>query len=53
MRFENFIKELDSAGWVGMHDSQHEHIKILWAKMYPVIAELEQEVFELDCVVNP
>ncbi len=53
MKFDDFLEALDRAGWEGIHDAQHRHIKLLWAKMYPVIAELEQEVFELDCIVNP
>ena len=53
MKFDDFLQALECAGWEGIYDAQHGRIKLLWAKMYPVIAELEQEVFELECIVNP
>ena len=53
MRLEDFIKELYDAGWHAVADAQHDRIKDVHKKLFPVIAELEGEVFELDCIVNP
>jgi hypothetical protein len=53
MRLEDFKKELGDAGWQAVGDAQHQNIKYLHAKLFPVVAELEQENFELDCVVSP
>jgi len=53
MRFDDFIKELELSGWSATSDAQHYNIKKLWIKMYPIISELENEVFELECIVNP
>lgn len=43
MRFTDFIKELDDAGWHGVGDAQHKNIEYLHRKLFPVIAELEDE----------
>ena len=46
MKFEDFINALQTAGWEAVHDAQHNEIKALWSKMYPVIAELQNEMVE-------
>ena len=43
MKFTDFIKELDDAGWQGVSDAQHKNIEHLHRKLFPVIAELEDE----------
>jgi hypothetical protein len=52
MRFKTFLACLDDIGWEGVYDAQHTEIKKLWATMYPVIAELEEEIEELDAEVQ-
>jgi hypothetical protein len=47
MRFKTFLEELDAAGWQGVLDAQHTHIKYMWRNMYPAVAELEDENEEL------
>lgn len=47
MRFTDFIKELDDAGWQGVTDAQHENIKYLHRKLFPVVAKLEDEAVSL------
>jgi len=47
MRFTNFIIELQRAGWQGSFDAQHKKIEYLHRKLFPVIAELENENIEL------
>ncbi len=49
MRAEDFIKELHKAGWDATNDAQHHGIMDLHKKLFPVIAELEKENFELYC----
>jgi hypothetical protein len=46
MRFDDFLKALESAGWSATRDAQHEKIKELWRNLWPVLAELEQELYE-------
>ena len=53
MKFEDFVDALIESGWLPAGDAQHDRIKELHRKLWPVIAELEQEVFDLDCIVNP
>jgi len=53
MKFDDFLKALDDSGWQGVSDAQHTHIKDLHKRLFPVIAELEEDVFQLDCIVNP
>ena len=47
MRFKDFIIALDDAGWQGVADAQHSKIEALHRKMFPVIAELENELSDL------
>ena len=47
MRFTNFIIELEKAGWQGTSDAQHKNIEYLHRKLFPVVAELENENVEL------
>ena len=44
MRKEEFIKELYAAGWVANCDAQHSEIEKLWRKLFPVVADLEDEL---------
>lgn len=53
MKLDDFIKALNDAGWRNFADAQHDGIKELHRKLWPVIADLEYELFELDCIVNP
>ena len=46
MKFEDFVIALQTAGWEAVHDAQHNEIKVLWSSMYPVIAELQNELEE-------
>ncbi len=52
MKLDDFIKALYDAGWRNCADAQHDGVKKLHRRLWPVIAELEQEVFELDFVVS-
>jgi hypothetical protein len=53
MKYEDFLKALDHAGWEGTSDAQYNKIRLLHQDIWPVIAELERDIFELDCIVNP
>lgn len=54
MKFDDFVKALQEVGWQDVADAQHTRIRELHKKLFPVIALLEKEVFELlDCIVNP
>ncbi len=44
MKLEEFIKALYDAGWRSISDAQHDGVKELHRKLWPVIAELEREV---------
>lgn len=48
MRFDDFVEALYTAGWLSTGDAQHTRIKELWKTLYPVVAELEDEVQELE-----
>ena len=49
MRFDDFVRALVESGWRDTNDAQHTNIKKLWEKMYPVLAQVEQELFEAEC----
>ena len=49
MRLEDFKKALNEAGWEAVHDGQHHGVEDLHKKLFPVVAELEKENFELYC----
>ena len=44
MRFEDFVDALWQAGWRPMADAQHTEVRKLWEELFPVIAELENEL---------
>lgn len=44
MRFNEFVKRLEQAGWRGSCDAQHSGIKKMWEELFPVVAELEKEL---------
>ena len=47
MKFNDFVTSLYDAGWLGTGDAQHTEIKKLWRAIFPVVADLEDEVQEL------
>ncbi len=51
MRLEDFKNAVEAAGWEATHDAQHHGIVDLHKKLFPVIAELENENFELYCQI--
>jgi hypothetical protein len=46
MKFDDFVKALNDAGWRNTCDAQHDEIKALHRKLWPVVAELESELHE-------
>ncbi len=52
MKLNRFIKELENAGWQATGDAQHENIKCLHARLFPVIAELEADVITLEQYID-
>ena len=51
MKLEDFKKALNDAGWEAVHDAQHHGIHDLHKKLFPIVAELEAENFELYCQI--
>lgn len=49
MRFDDFVKALRDAGWDATGDAQHTQIKHLWETMFPVLAQVEEELFAAEC----
>ena len=47
MKQQEFIDALLEANWIAFNDAQHDHIKALHKKLFPVIAELEEYIDEL------
>lgn len=47
MRLEDFKNALNKAGWNDVADAQHRGIEDLHKELFPIIAELEKENFEL------
>lgn len=52
MRFQEFIDELYKAGWKSPCDAQHHNIEKLWRKLFPVIAQLEDELDKLSLITQ-
>lgn len=48
MKFQDFLKALQDAGWDATADAQHTRIFAMWEKLFPVIAELEEDVSDLE-----
>ncbi len=44
MKKQDFIEALKQAGWRAVHDAQHEQIAMLHRELFPVVAELEDEL---------
>ena len=42
--FDDFVSELQRAGWNGTCDAQHDHISVLWAKMREQQFETDREL---------
>jgi hypothetical protein len=53
MKLDDFKNALAEAGWGAVSDAQHHGIEDLHKKLFPVIAELEKDVFDLECEINP
>jgi len=51
MRLEDFKKNLNEAGWDAVSDGQHHGVEDLHKKIFPLVAELEKENFELYCQI--
>lgn len=47
MKFEDFVNALMKHGWNSSNDAQHTEIYKFWKTLYPVVAELEDELEEL------
>jgi len=52
MKLEDFRSALNEAGWDEVGDAQHHGIEDLHKKLFPVVAELEAENFELYCQIE-
>jgi len=52
MRFNYFVEALIESGWRPTLDAQHTEIKTLWKKMFPVLAQVEEELFEAECKLD-
>ena len=48
MRFNDFVDALHQCGWRAPGDAQHSNIKKLWEDLWPVLAEVELELFECE-----
>lgn len=48
MRFNDFTDALYAAGWEAPNDAQHRQIKELWRNLFPVVAELEDELHDAE-----
>ena len=44
MKLQDFIDELVKAGWEATGDAQHKNIKYLHQQLFPVIAQLEEDL---------
>lgn len=44
MRLKDFIEAMHDAGWRDSCDAQHYGIKALHKQLFPVIAEMEEEI---------
>jgi hypothetical protein len=44
MRFTDFVDAVYASGWRDTCDAQHSGLRELWVKLFPVVAELEQEL---------
>lgn len=47
MKLEDFIDALYKAGWQATTDAQHEKIEKMWRNLFPVVAELEDDLHDL------
>ena len=48
MRYDLFVEALIKAGWRPVLDAQHTEIRKLWEELFPVIAELEDYIADLE-----
>ena len=44
---EEFIRKLREAGWKSTGDAQYQNITNLWKRLFPTIANLEEELESL------
>lgn len=47
MKLDDFITKMYDSGWLATHDAQHSKIEALWRELFPVVAELEDELEQL------
>lgn len=48
MKFNDFVDAVREAGWRNVNDAQHTGLKKLHKKLFPVVAELESDMEDLD-----
>lgn len=48
MKFNDFVDALYAAGWKSPNDAQHTYIEEFWRKLFPVVAELEDELHDIE-----
>jgi hypothetical protein len=47
MRKQEFIDALYKCGWDSPHDAQHAQIAAFWAKLFPAVKRLEDDLEDL------
>jgi hypothetical protein len=52
MRFDDFVKALMAAGWRPSLDAQHSEIRRMWETLWPVLAQVEKELFNAECRID-
>jgi hypothetical protein len=52
MRKQDFIDALQKAGWVSINDAQWTEIEKLWRELWPVIAELEDDLEDAELIIS-
>ena len=46
MKLDDFVSALEDAGWRNSCDAQHDGIRALHLKLFPVIADLEEALID-------
>ena len=52
MKQQDFIDALYAAGWDNIGDAQHTNIRYLHKQMFPIIAELEETIIDLESEID-
>ena len=47
MKFEAFVQSLQESGWKATLDAQHTGVRMLWEKMFPALAQMEEDTADL------